>query len=79
MKKTLIFAAFITFCLSSCQTSKSTCMSSYFVGYAKTKVKYKDNIHNPANKEYVREVAFNLNIKPSQVTQEQFNKRYGVK
>lgn len=33
-------------------------------------------IHNLDNKEYVEEIAFNLNIKPEQVTQEQFNKRY---
>ena len=33
-------------------------------------------IHNPYNKEYVEEVAFNLNIKPIEVTQEQFNSRY---
>jgi hypothetical protein len=33
-------------------------------------------IINPANKEYVEEVAFNLNIRPEQVTQEQFNSRY---
>lgn len=33
-------------------------------------------IHNLENREYVEEVAFNLNIKPEEVTQEQFNKRY---
>lgn len=33
-------------------------------------------ILNPENKEYVEEVAFNLNIKAEQVTQQQFNKRY---
>jgi hypothetical protein len=54
-------------------------MSRYFVGYAKAdKVKYEDDIHNPANYEYVGEVAFNLGIKASKVTQEQFNSRYGL-
>lgn len=33
-------------------------------------------IKNPENKEYVEEVAFNLNIKSEEVTQEQFNTRY---
>ena len=31
---------------------------------------------NPANEEYVEEIAFNLNIKSEEVTQEQFNIRY---
>tara|TARA_R110000868_G_scaffold400073_2_gene674215 strand:- start:820 stop:1086 length:267 start_codon:yes stop_codon:yes gene_type:complete len=66
--------------LTSCSTSRNGCMSSYFVGYAKIdKVNYEDDIHNPDNDEYVREVAFNLGVKPSQVTQKQFNARYGIK
>lgn len=40
-------------------------------------VSWEDNIKNPDNGEYVDEVAFNLDIKPSQVTQQQFNDRYG--
>lgn len=35
-----------------------------------------DNIQNPDNKEYIEEIAFNLDIKVGQVTQEDFNKRY---
>jgi len=35
-----------------------------------------DSIHNPANEEFVVEVAFNLDIEPKDVTQEQFNERY---
>ena len=35
-----------------------------------------DSINNKANKDYVMEVAFNLDISPSEVTQEQFNNRY---
>lgn len=43
-------------------------------------VKWEDDIKNPENKPYVAEVAFNEGIKnPKRVTQEQFNKRYGVK
>lgn len=33
-------------------------------------------IKNPDNKEYIDEIAFNLNISPDKVTQEQFNDRY---
>ena len=44
----------------------------------KPKVKKADSIKNPDNAEFVNEVAFNKGIKPSEVTQEQFNKRYGV-
>ncbi len=35
-----------------------------------------DDIRNPNNAPYVAEVAFNLGISPSEVTQEQFNERY---
>lgn len=35
-----------------------------------------DSIHNPDNKEYVEEVAFNEEIAPEAVTQEMFNARY---
>ena len=42
------------------------------------RVAYADNIHNPANREFVEEVAFNEDIEPSSVTQAQFNLRYGV-
>ncbi len=41
-------------------------------------VRWADNIKNPENKEFVREVAFNKK-KIGKVTQEEFNKRYGVK
>jgi hypothetical protein len=36
----------------------------------------KNSIKNPNNKEFVNEVAFNLGIDPSKVTQKQFNNRY---
>lgn len=39
-------------------------------------VSWEDSIKNPENGEFVDEVAFNLNIKASQVTQKQFNQRY---
>ena len=35
-----------------------------------------DSIHNPDNKEYVEEIAFNEEIAPEAVTQEMFNARY---
>lgn len=38
--------------------------------------KYKNSIKNPANAEYVSEVAFNEGVSKDKVTQEQFNKRY---
>jgi hypothetical protein len=37
---------------------------------------WSDNIKNPDNQEYVKEIAFDLDIKVEQVTQEDFNKRY---
>ena len=42
-------------------------------------VRWKDNINNPDNQPYVLECAFNLSIHPDSVTQEQFNRRYGIK
>jgi hypothetical protein len=41
-------------------------------------VKWEDSIENPANDEYIVEVAFNEGISVDQVTQEMFNARYGV-
>jgi hypothetical protein len=41
-------------------------------------VRWADNIKNPENEEFVAEVAFNKK-KIGKVTQEEFNKRYGVK
>ena len=38
--------------------------------------KWADNIHNPDNQDFVVEVAFNLGISDTAVTQEQFNERY---
>ena len=37
-----------------------------------------DSILNPENGEFVTEVAFNLGIENSEVTQEQFNERYAI-
>lgn len=42
-------------------------------------IKWEHDIKNPANEEYVNEVAFNLNKKLKNVTQEEFNDRYGIK
>ena len=41
------------------------------------KIIWPDSIYNPVNSEYVKEVAFNLDIPPYRVTQKQFNQRYG--
>lgn len=45
-------------------------------GKPQKKVKWEDDIKNPENEEYVNEVAFNLDIDPKDVTQEQFDQRY---
>jgi len=37
---------------------------------------WQNSIDNPANEEFVEEVAFNLDIPVEEVTQEQFNERY---
>lgn len=37
-----------------------------------------DNVNHPDNQSYVAEVAFNLEITPEDVTQDQFNARYGT-
>ena len=66
MNKLLILAAVIT--LSSCSMEKKFSVDNY--------PKWADNIKNPDNQEFVEEVAFNLGITTSQVTQAQFNKRY---
>jgi hypothetical protein len=42
-------------------------------------VKWEDDIYNPKNKEYVKEVAFNKNKSAHRVTQKEFNKRYDIK
>jgi len=42
-------------------------------------VRWKDDVKNPENKEFVGEVAFNKGTKNlKKVSQEEFNKRYGV-
>ena len=38
-----------------------------------------DSVKNPSNQPYVTEVGFNKGKKNSEVTQEEFNKRYGIK
>jgi len=40
-------------------------------------IEWSNSIHNPENEEFVIETAFNLGILPQQVTQEQFDARYG--
>jgi hypothetical protein len=66
MNKLLILVAVIT--LSSCSMEKKFSVDAC--------PSWADNIHNPDNEEFVEEVAFNLGITTSQVTQSQFNKRY---
>lgn len=66
MKKVLILVAVIT--LSSCSMEKKFSVDAC--------PKWVDSIKNPENLEFVEEVAFNLGITTSQVTQAQFNKRY---
>lgn len=41
--------------------------------------KWDDSVKNPENKEFVAEVAFNLNKKPNKVTQQEFAERYSIK
>lgn len=45
----------------------------------KTAPSWENSIKNPANREYVDEIAFNKDKKARKVTQEEFNQRYGVK
>lgn len=42
-------------------------------------VKWIDNIKNPYNAEFVVETAYNLDKKPKDVTQDEFNLRYNIK
>ena len=56
-----------TIILSGCAMMKET---EKCTGY------WPDSILNPENGEFVTEVAFNLGIENSEVTQEQFNERY---
>jgi len=56
-----------TIILSGCAMVKET---ETCTGY------WPDSILNPENGEFVTEVAFNLGIENSEVTQEQFNERY---
>ena len=69
----LYFATFaaIIFLTSSCKTPS-------YAGkhHVDSCPNWANCIHNAYNREYVEEVAFNLNIKPEEVTQEQFNTRY---
>lgn len=69
MKKILIIATGLL--LASCSMNKS------ITGKVDAcPIKWANSIHNPENKEYVEEVAFNENVKASRVTQEMFNNRY---
>ena len=80
----LIITAFLM--LVGCGTTHSGCNYAKAKAYndkqmrkaRRHRVAYADNINNPANREFVEEVAFNEDIEPSSVTQAQFNLRYGV-
>lgn len=65
-----ITAICLGFMLTSCGSAK------YATHHVDRCPSWANCINNPENKEFVDEVAFNLNIKPQQVTQEQFDKRY---
>lgn len=41
--------------------------------------KWENSIKNPENKEFVGEVAFNMNKNPKKVTQKEFAKRYKLR
>jgi len=45
----------------------------------KMTIKWDHSIKNPANEEYVDEVAFNLGKKIKNITQDEFNQRYSIK
>ena len=59
--------------LSSCTVTKN---------YSKYKVDacpmWADDTRNPENAEFIEEIAFNLDIKANEVTQDDFNNRYQV-
>jgi len=72
----LVILYFLTFTAITFLTSSCTVASYAGRHHVDRCPDWANCIKNPANEEYVEEVAFNLNIKPTEVTQEQFNSRY---
>ena len=68
MKKTITIIT-VAIILASCSTQKKFNVNA-------CPVKWSDSVYNPDNEDYVEEVAFNLGISDTAVTQEQFNERY---
>ena len=68
----IISAVCITIMLCACSTHRKSITRKVDA----CPVKWADNIKNSDNSEFVDEVAFNLGISSSAVTQEQFNERY---
>ena len=60
---TILFVAMIA---TSCKSSRHASCDAYG----------ENSINNPANQEFVIEVAFNEGIAPEEVSQEMFDKRY---
>ena len=80
--KTITFSAFtlLALALGSCTSSKSFMLSERKIDscpkWSHKKVMWTNNINNSDNEDFIEDIAFNLNIKPSEVTQEQFDERY---
>ena len=82
MKKILLMVTIIiaTSCATSngCGYAKAKAYNDKQMRKAKRHRAYADDIKNPANAEFVVEVAFNEDVDPQDVTQEMFDARYGV-
>jgi len=78
MALAVIMLFWLVACSVSCTTPQNITKSKYKVDLCPNwaPVAWEDDIHNPENREYVIETAFNLEISPDRVTQEQFNNRY---
>jgi hypothetical protein len=64
-----VIISIVAIIATSCGSSHATCD-------AYSSVKWENSINNPENGEFITEVAFNLGIENSQVTQAQFDERY---
>jgi hypothetical protein len=72
----LVILYFVTFATILIMTSSCTVATYASKHHVDRCPDWANCVLNPANEEYVEEIAFNLNIKPIEVTQEQFNSRY---
>lgn len=69
---------YVLFLFCSCSAPQHFSKSQYRVDACPkwSPVAWSNDIRNPENLDYVVETAFNLNVTPNQVIQDQFNTRY---